>query len=172
MYSIDRDSVIVLEDIPKPSVGAPTPLVIADGQTVLVGFNMGPRDPVFSDPAIRIVDPEKTVDPVAVVAFPRYCAMMFGPPGDETLDGHPLSSRGLTPHDAFEVEDSSWIRALARMDSVNPRHRPGHFAKLRHFILIFHDSTFECVAPGYEITRHPGPLGPVVDWMRAQLRRS
>jgi hypothetical protein len=49
--------------------------------------------------------------------------------------------------------------------------RERFIARRRHFILAFHDSTFECVAPRYEVTRHEGPLDRVMEWMRAQLRR-
>ena len=119
---------------------------------------------------MRVVEPETTDEPVAVVTFPLYCATMFGPPNDEAFAGHPLSSRGLGPYGAFEVLDSSWISQLERMNSVHPSHRRERYLQLRHFILSFHDSTFECVAPRYQVTRHDGPLARVCEWMHAQLR--
>ena len=171
MYTVDKDQVVQLRDIPQSSVGAPLPRVVADEHACLVGFYLETHDPAWDGSYVRVVEPDTTDDPVAVVTFPLYCATMFGPPNDEAFVGHPLSSRGLAPYGAFEVIDSSWIRQLERMNSVHPSHRAERFAKLRHFVLAFHDSTFECVAPRYEITKHNGPLDRVTEWMQGQLRR-
>ena len=110
--------------------------------------------------AADLVDTIRSPGPITVFA-----------PNDEAFAGHPLSSRGLRPYGAFEVHDSSWIHQLEHMNSVHPYHRRERYLQLRHFILSFHDSTFECVAPRYEITRHEGPLDRVGEWMHAQLRR-
>jgi hypothetical protein len=32
----------------------------------------------------------------------------------------------------------------------------------QHFVLAFHDSTFECVARGYDVELHRGPLRDAV----------
>lgn len=40
-------------------------------------------------------------------------------PNDESLHGHPLFERGLAFYGAFRVENSSWIRALVRINSVH-----------------------------------------------------
>jgi hypothetical protein len=77
---------------------------------------------------------------------------MFGPPNDEAFGGHPLASRGLSPYAVFEVQQSSWIRKHERMNSVHPSHNRERFlAGIKHFIFAFHDSTFECIAEGFEI---------------------
>jgi len=57
-----------------------------------------------------------------------------------------------------EVEHSSWIRALERMNAVHPYHRTEHFLKYRHFIFAFHDSTVECVAEGLRVHLHRGSV--------------
>lgn len=88
---------------------------------------------------------------VAIVRFVGCSAVMFGPPNDEVLHGHLLARRGLSYDGAFEVLHSSWIRGLAQMNRVHPRHQPERFASLRHFILTFHDSTLECVAHDVEL---------------------
>jgi len=102
MYTVDKDSVVPLADIPQSSVGAPLPRIVADEHTCIVGFYLEARDPNWDGTYARVVDPEATADPVAVVTFPLYCATMFGPPNDEAFSGHPLSSRGLEPYGAFE----------------------------------------------------------------------
>jgi hypothetical protein len=95
------------------------------------------------------------------VRFVRPYASMFGPPNDEAFAGHPLAERGLHPYGAFEVQHSSWIRSLEKMNSVHPHHRAERFDEYRHFVLVFHDTTFECVATGYTHELASGPLNEV-----------
>lgn len=111
---------------------------------------------------VRVAGPGTSGEPAAIVRFARPYASMFGPPNDEAFAGHPLAARGLRPYGAFEVQDSSWIRRLEKMNSVHPCHRPEHFSIYRHFILAFHDTTFECVATGYSHELAAGPLNELV----------
>jgi hypothetical protein len=90
---------------------------------------------------------------------------MFGPPNDEAFTGHPLASRGLEPYAVFEVEQSSWIRQLERMNAVHPNHKPELFASYRHFVFAFHDSTFEAVADGFEVQLMSGSMRSAVSKM-------
>jgi hypothetical protein len=55
--------------------------------------------------------------------------------------------------------DSPWIAALERRNRVHRLHDPERFASRRHFILPFHDSTFECIADVVEATL-PDAAGP------------
>jgi hypothetical protein len=97
-----------------------------------------------------VVSPESHGEAIAVVRFRWPSAHMFGPPNDEAFSGHPLAARGLRPYRVFEVQQSSWIRSLERMNSVHPGHNRERFLKgRRHYIFAFHDSTFECIAEGF-----------------------
>lgn len=102
-------------------------------------------------------------DLCAVVRFQSPYAHMFGPPNDEAFSGHPLASRGLSPYAVFEVDHSSWLRALERMNSVHPYHRPERFAKFKHYVFAFHDSTFECVAESFGVSLHRGSVWSVLE---------
>jgi hypothetical protein len=81
-----------------------------------------------------------------VLRFLGVNSVLLGAPNDEALEGHALYEHGLTYYEFVEVENSSWIAALERANRVHPHHSAETFAGLRHFILPFHDSTFECVA--------------------------
>ena len=130
MYSVDeRDEVVALEGVPVPDAGAPAPRLAADEHEARVTYFVRGRDN----------------DPVTVT-FAGLYALAFGPPNDEAFGAHPLADRGLGPYGAFEVRDSSWVRALERLNRVHPAHRPEAFDRLRHFVVAFHDTTFECVA--------------------------
>jgi hypothetical protein len=56
------------------------------------------------------------------------------------------------------------------MNSVHPRHRPEHFKSYRHFVLAFHDSTFECIAEGYATELASGPLNRLAAQAAGSLR--
>ena len=101
IYSIDeKDSVTKVADIPKSSPGAPIPLVLANERTLVVAFYLHVRDPAWDGTTARMIDPESSAEPVAVITFPLYKALMFGPPNDEAFSGHPLAKRGLKPYGA------------------------------------------------------------------------
>lgn len=116
---------------------------------------------------VRVRGPEGSGAPVAVVMFRGCYAHMFGPPNDEAFDGHPLFSRGLKPYRVYEVENSSWLRRLERMNAVHPSHDTARFlANKKHFVFAFHDSTFECIAKGFEIETHRGSVASMIPRMQ------
>lgn len=146
MYTTDdQDIVIPLGDIPPCCVGAPLPVVFADEGTTIVAYIIQ-----------RSSSPDS--DDHAFIRFHWCYSLMFGPPNDEALGGHPLASRGLEPYGAFKVENSSWLRGLERLNSVHPYHRPEHFDRYTHYVLTFHDTTFECVADSYAVSVVKGPI--------------
>jgi hypothetical protein len=170
MYSVDeRDSVVPLSGAPQASVGAPLPLVLQAELRCLLAFYVKEIDPSWDGTAARAVYPDTDEGPVAIVQFELTRATYLGAPNDEAFEGHPLASRGLRPYGAYEIRDSSWVRALERMNSVHPAHSPGMFRTLRHFIFAFHGSTFECVARGVSWSVHPGPLLGLVPLMQSKL---
>jgi hypothetical protein len=83
---------------------------------------------------------------VAVVRFHVAHEVYLGGPNEEAFSGHPLFEVGLSGTEFAEVKKSPWIAALERRNRVHPDHDRERFVKLRHFILPFHDETFECVA--------------------------
>ncbi len=143
MYDVDgSDTVIRVTELPQSDVGAPMPALAAAEHHLEVGYIARPRGE----------------EKIAVVRFGRPYAHFFGPPNDEAFEGHPLAGRGLEPYGAFRIEASSWIRRLERINSVHEYHRPEAFAELTHFVLTFHDKTFECVAVSFEFELHPADV--------------
>jgi hypothetical protein len=150
-----HDALVELSDVPRSEAGSPLPLVVADDNKLLLAYIVGAPPVVTDEPG----------ELFAVVRFRRPLAHFFGPPNDESFNGHPLYARGLRPYSSVEVRFSSWIRALERMNSVHPRHDPARFATYRHFIFAFHDSTFECVAHGYDVSTVRGRVGAALRYM-------
>lgn len=170
MYSVDaRDRVAELGDVPQSDAGAPCPLVLASESKLIVVYFVSNPPEGWDGTTATAMDPNTSAQPAAIVRFSRVTASMFGPPNDEAFSGHPLASRGLNPYGAFEVLDSSWVRRLERMNTVHPHHRPERYADLRHFVLAFHDSTFECIARGYTCELAQGPLTALIGRLSAEL---
>jgi hypothetical protein len=135
MYLVDdRDQVVQLSEVPEFDPGASAAFVLANDFKLFLAY----RAPGDTDDRV-------------ILEFERARAHYFGSPNDEALTGHPLASRGLTPYRSFEILNSSWIRILEVRNRVHHQHDPTRFPALRHFILTFHDKTFECVADDVSI---------------------
>ncbi len=122
-------------EIPSPDGDSPAPILLCDDSALVIAFQTANSS-------------------IALVRFDPVEAMRFGAPNDEALEGHPLTSRGLGRSGSFVVENSSWILELAGINSVHPTHGPSYYADLRHFVITFHDSTFECIARRAESAVH------------------
>ncbi len=169
MYKVDKDRVVELDTAPRPDIGAPIPVLVADEGTVLLAYITSEPDPSWDGTWAKVVSPDSADEPIAIVRFSRVCAHMLGRPNDEAFEGHPLASRGLRPYAVSEIADSSWIHALERMNAVHPFHRPEHFARYKHFIFAFHDSTFECVAESFTVERCRGSIRSALQRMVEML---
>ena len=157
MYQVDSlDRVVPLDGLPPSCTGAPLPVVIADENALFVAYRVSIHDPGFDGTNPRSVGPAMR-ECYAIVEFREPSSSMFGYPNDEALAGHPLYSRGLSHYAAYEVLDSSWVRTHVRMNEVRFPGSAWLFAKNRHFILTFHDSTFECIAR--EVQAHSNMIG-------------
>lgn len=159
MYPVDElDAVIELQDVPQSDIGAPLPIIVSDEHTIVLVYIVSEPDPNWDGTYVKIVSPNSDNISIAIIKFSKSYAHMFGPPNDEAFSGHPLAGRGLHAYSAFQVQHSSWIRQLERMNSVHPRHNVKRFEALNHYIFVFHDSTFECVAQSFEIMMRRGTL--------------
>src|SRR5437763_990857 len=171
MYPVDgQDRVIKLEGVPQSSVGAPLPIVLSDEHKILLAYIVQDSPSDWDGTSVRVVDPSTLGEPLALIEFTSYRSFMFGAPNDEAFHGHPLAARGLRPYAAFQIENSSWIRQLEKMNSVHPEHNPKRFERLKHFVFAFHDSTFECVAENFTTTEHEGSLESILPIMQSRLK--
>ncbi len=164
MYTVIADRPIEISTLPQSSVGAPCPMLIAGEHTLLLGYYLekGRLGSQWSEAPVRPQTPNDSDDLCAVLKFSQTYAHMFGPPNDEAFAGHPLAARGLSPYAVFEVENSSWLSSLVRMNSVHPYHRPEQFVSFKHFIFAFHDTTFECIAQSYNVSLCRGSVWSIL----------
>jgi hypothetical protein len=138
---------------PPWDTGAPFPRLFSERlKTTLVYLTREP-DPTWDGRTARAVDPgDEALHIVAVVQFHRVKAVRMGDPNDEVLHGHPLFGKGLAMYEPHVVMRSSWLSELRRINSVHSAYNPAPWERFRHYLLAFHDETFECVAESFTAT--------------------
>jgi hypothetical protein len=112
--------------------GAPLPAVHSDRDGVLCAYVIN-----------------STATPVrstAILKFEGVLQYRFGYPNDEALPGHLLYQFGLGCYGFFTVENSPMISEMEKQNACHRQHRPGIYAKFRHWIVTFHDETLEVIA--------------------------
>jgi hypothetical protein len=168
VYQVDDlDRVVELNHAPQASVGAPTPIVIATETGAAIAYYLSDT---FDGIPASLTGQDSEDEPVAIIVFRDCYAQMFGPPNDEAFSGHPLFGRGLRPYGAYEVEDSSWLRCLERMNAVQPGHSRSRFVdEKKHFVFAFHDSTFECIAKDLDIEIQRGSVDSIIRRMQKRI---
>jgi hypothetical protein len=163
MYSVDElDVVKELPDLPQSSVGAPCPMILCSESYLHLAYRLQAEMSSWDGRLPRMVGTDTEGEECLLIKFEGVLAHMFGCPTDEAFEGHPLSGRGLHSYAEFEVENSSWIRRLERMNSVHPAHRPDAYFHRAHFIFAFHDSTFECIAKGFDWRVQKGSVAQIL----------
>jgi hypothetical protein len=140
-------------EIPWPQrwdVGAPLPHVLSSRSRTFVIYNMREPDPDWDGSGAKVVDPASNgLRLIAAIEFERCLIHKFGSPNDEVLDGHPLHGRGLVAYAAHVVERSRWLAELMQINSMHPQYDPNGWGHYQHYLLAFHDETFECIARGH-----------------------
>lgn len=88
---------------------------------------------------------------LALVEFSRCVSAKLGSPNDEVFRGHPLAGKGLEGYTAQLVRNSRWLAEIEQINSVHAGYRPEAWKKRNHYVLWFHDTTFECIAEGFAV---------------------
>ena len=118
----------VMHDWPQPGTG-----------------NDGPVLRYGRGPAVLAYDTAE--DKVAVVTVPLCLQVICGHPNDEVLTGHSLYGKGLALYSVHQVQNSSRLAAMERLNSVHPGHNPSEYFKGKeHWVFTFQDATVELIA--------------------------
>jgi hypothetical protein len=134
--------------MPAWNRGAPVPTILSgSGGVLLVYAAKDDADPNWDGGSVRAAGASSPG--VVVLRFERVLALRSGSPHDEVLSGHHLFGRGLGPYRAHTVVNSSWITKLRQLNAVHPQYSPHAWDSCVHFLLTFHDETFECVADAF-----------------------
>lgn len=150
------------------NTGAPLPHLISSGMRTYLMYIANEHDPNWDgsySTLMRTSDPHR----IALVEFTGCYAFQFGGPNDEVANGHPLWGRGLEYYSAHVIANSRWLAAMEQINKVHPSYQPAQWSVLKHYLLFFHDESFECLARGYTIEVLQDSLEHVVEIARARL---
>jgi hypothetical protein len=106
---------------------------------------------------------------IALVEFTHCDAHRFSNINEEVLTGHPLWGKGLDLYGAHEVIHSQWLAEVQRINMVHKHYNPQQCERLKHYLLIFRDNIFECLADGYKIEVLQDSLEHVTELARSRL---
>ena len=138
-------------DVPWDT-GAPLPHVVASGHKAYLLYLVSEPDPDWDGSYVTVVDPAiPEALPIALVAFTGYYDLRFGGPNDEVFEGHPLYGKGLEAYGAHLIANSRWLAELEQINAVHSNYSPAVWKDRRHYLLLFHDEMFECIAEGHAI---------------------
>jgi hypothetical protein len=133
-------------------IGAPMPMLVASGWKTLLLYLAHTPDPQWDGTSVTPVDPASpTVQPIALAEFVGCSASKFGGPNNEVIHGHPLSGKGLEAYGAHLIANSRWLAEQEQINSVHDYYSPAKWRDLRHYMLLFHDEMFECLATAHRI---------------------
>jgi hypothetical protein len=134
--------------------GAPLPHLLQSDDRTFVFFLLPDHESVANEKWLQISTADATYgELIGLVEFEHCRCSKMGEPNDEVLHGHPLYGKGLSFYGAFSVENSNWIKELEAINSVHSQYKQEAWKNLKHLILCFHDSTFECVARGFRVEK-------------------
>ncbi|MBV9947507.1 MAG: hypothetical protein JOZ69_11700 [Myxococcales bacterium] len=154
---------------PLWSPGAPRPHVVAGSKSYLL-YMVHEPDPTWDGTTSRMVDPSgDRKERIAVVEFRRCYAHRFGGPNDEVWAGHPLYGKGLDFYRAHVIVNSPWIAAERATNEVHPQFRRETWERRQHYLLLFHDQVFECLAATYVVEETVASFGEVLQQLAARV---
>ncbi len=139
---------------PKWSGGAPLPHLLQSELKTFLVYYMETIDPNWDGTYVSVKDPSSDIkDSIGIVEWIACRGAILGGLNDEAISGHRLYDSGLKEGGcgAFIVKNSKWIEELRKGNSVHPYHKDEQFSKLNHYILLFHDTTFECIAESLKV---------------------
>jgi hypothetical protein len=145
-------------EFPVPwDTGAPLPHMLQNDNRTFLVFLLGSTPPDRDGSYVTAVGPKDAGD-LAIVEFHSCASAKMGSPNDEVYSGHPLYGKGFEAYSPLRVVNSTWIRELQTINSVHPRYNPERWSSRNHYILGFHDCTFECVAQSFTVEKTNGTI--------------
>ncbi|MFN8714580.1 MAG: hypothetical protein ACK5Z2_17155 [Bacteroidota bacterium] len=141
----------VLEWSPQWDTGAPMPQVFSNGRKIFLIYLIREVDPNWDGTFTTLIDNTSDIaHSLALVEFDGN-TFRFGIANDEVFSGLPLWNKGLDAYSAHQIENSTWINELKKINKVHPRYNEDSWIDLKHFALLFHDEILEVIATDYTI---------------------
>lgn len=157
---------------PEWDRGAPLPHLLQSEYKVFLTYYVNDVQSDWDGTIVEVNDPNSNQPHKIAVVEWLFCAgAVLGGLNDEAISGHRLWGKGLEDcvYGAALVQNSSWIEEIRKGNSVHPYHKNAMHSDLKHFILLFHDSTFECVAKSYSIKILNKSMPSILEYITKKL---
>jgi hypothetical protein len=157
-----------------PHGNASSAVLLQDERSAFLIFNAwrpaeyGPRPEGGLRAWRRPVVTRKAEDFLAICTFDLCSATHFGYPNDEPRASIARLRKLAAVGDMVEILNSSWDSELQRLNLIGFPDRPRSPA--RHFVFLFKDSTFECLADGLEFELSTDNRSTVIERVAQRLR--
>ena len=148
----ERISRLQIGCVPEGAVSGPI-LLQSDSATFLI-FN-----------AMRESDGASVDAGRAIITFDECWVTKFGYPNDEAWSSIPRTA-GLS-YDVHEVLDSDWVKETTHLNRYAFPNTPDSTS--RHFLILFHDSSFECIAADLSCRLSSAPVSEILSQLTRQL---
>ena len=100
--------------------GAPLPYLLQNDYRTFLAFFLRDVDPNWDGTYVTVRNPNSGLsEKLALVEFERCICTKMGDPNEEVLHGHPLHGKGLAGYEAMVVENSTWLKALEKINAVH-----------------------------------------------------
>jgi hypothetical protein len=159
----NEEHVVPIEFPVRWDAGAPCPYLLKNDYQTFVTFFLEEHDPSWDRTNVSARNPASS-DPanIAVVEFTHCLAAKMGSPNEEVHNGHPWAGKGLASYTAQEVIHSRWLAEIEAINRVHRYYDASMWNRLHHFVLWFHDSTFECLAESFAVELHNESLNKIL----------
>lgn len=107
----------------------------------------------------------------AVLSFLRTTGCKLTDVGDEVIDGHALTGKGLSAYGSFVVKNSPWLAELEAVDRTHPQHDAQRWRRSEHHLLCFKDRMFEAIAEEVQIIGTFGMQTDALEHALSQINR-
>ena len=155
---------------PEWNTGASCPHVISSEEKTFLIYLARVIDPHWDGSYVNVIGSKSNEpQPLVLVEFKGCYIYKFGGMNDEVWQGHSLYEKGLEGYSAHRIENSEWLKEQKRINSVHPFYKEEHWSKYNHFMLLFHDTMFECLAESYTVEVHRDFFGNVVKLATAKF---
>ncbi|MCG7980675.1 MAG: hypothetical protein N0E58_21430 [Candidatus Thiodiazotropha endolucinida] len=103
----------------------------------------------------------------AIVEFKGCLVSKFGHPNDEAAAGIPKYRELEVAYGICEVMNSTWVRELE--EDNNHSFPNTDYSSFRHFLIFFHDSTFECIAKDIMLSLSEQPYSEIINELGSRI---
>ena len=96
----------------------------------------------------------------AIIEFTNCLITKFGHPNDEASMSIPKYKDLDFAYGICEVKKSDWVKELETLNSF--QFPNSSYSEYRHFLIFFHDSTFECIAKEFKLNVSEQPYSKII----------